>query len=50
MDFLDVINYAFIAILIGVAGTWILLIKSMVLISKGSAMTTLRVSVLSLRS
>ena len=31
MDFLDVINYAFIAILIGVAGTWVLLIKSMVL-------------------
>lgn len=29
MDFLDIINYAFIAILIGVAGAWVFLIKSM---------------------
>jgi cellulose synthase/poly-beta-1,6-N-acetylglucosamine synthase-like glycosyltransferase len=30
MNFVDVANYAFFAILIGVAGTWILLIKSMI--------------------
>ena len=29
MDFLDVINYTFIAILIGVSGAWIFLIRSM---------------------
>jgi glycosyltransferase involved in cell wall biosynthesis len=29
MDFLDVANYAFIAILIGVAGAWVFLIRSM---------------------
>jgi cellulose synthase/poly-beta-1,6-N-acetylglucosamine synthase-like glycosyltransferase len=29
MDFLDITNYAFIAILIGVAGAWVFLIKSM---------------------
>jgi glycosyltransferase involved in cell wall biosynthesis len=29
MEFVDVVNYAFIAILIGVAGAWALLIKSM---------------------
>lgn len=31
MDFLDVINYVLIAILIGVAGAWVFLIKSMLL-------------------
>jgi glycosyltransferase involved in cell wall biosynthesis len=30
MDFVDVINYAFFAILIGVSGAWVLLIKSMI--------------------
>ena len=29
MDFLDVVNYAFIAILIGVSGAWVFLIRSM---------------------
>ncbi|MBI5147385.1 MAG: glycosyltransferase [Thaumarchaeota archaeon] len=29
MDLLDIVNYAFIAILIGVAGAWVFLIKSM---------------------